>query len=515
MTVAQSRPQTPQPQAIAVLGTGSDVGKSLIATALCRLWRRMGRRVAPFKAQNMSNNSFVTLEGGEIGRAQAVQAWACGREPSVHMNPILLKPESDRRSQVVIQGHAVTAVDAADYYRDQAPLWKAITDSYARICAEADAVVIEGAGSAAEVNLMARDLVNWRMADHADAKVVLVADIDRGGVFAQVLGTLDLLPPDARARVAGIVINKFRGDASLFTEGVRFIEARGRVPVLGVVPYLRLHGLDQEDSLDRGGMEPRAFAPTSVNIAVVLLPRMSNFTDFNRLAEAPDVALRYVERPAEAAGADAILIPGTKNTLADLRSLRERGWQTTLATHVERGGELVGLCGGYQILGRSIADPDRLEEGGAADGLGLLDVVTTLRAPKVSRQISGTVVGLDMDGDCVIRGYEIHMGRPIRETMAPCFAVHDPSVSPGEASKTTETEGTVAPGGRVWGSSIHGLFDTEPFRTSWLNRLRLRKGLPPTSPPSDDDVQAQREAALDRWADHVAAYLTLEPLLGR
>jgi adenosylcobyric acid synthase len=345
------------------LGTASDVGKTAVAAGLCRLLTRQGIRVAPFKAQNMALNSFVTPEGGEIGRAQALQARACGLEPHVDMNPILLKPESDRRAQVIIRGQALHSLEAQAYFDRRDDLWTVVHESYDRLAETCEAIVIEGAGSAAEVNLREHDLVNWRMAHWADANVLLVADIDRGGVFAQVLGTLDLLAPDERRRVIGLVVNKFRGDPHLFADGLRYLEARTGLPVW-LVPFLRDAHLDQEDCLDLASDSQLAFSDSALNVAVVLVPRLSNFTDFNALAREEDVNLRYVATPAELDRADVVILPGTKNTLADLHDLFERGFGPALKAHVDRGGELLGICGGYQMMGRHIHDPDGLEAGG-------------------------------------------------------------------------------------------------------------------------------------------------------
>src|SRR5579885_2339158 len=305
-------------QAIAIFGTGSNVGKSVIAAGLCRLLARWSVKVAPFKAQNMSLNSFVTPEGGEIGRAQALQARACSVPPHVDMNPILLKPESDQRSQVIVHGRIWGASEADAYLAQTMNLFRFVETSYRRLAERFDALVIEGAGSAAEVNLRNRDIANWRVAELADAAVVLVADIDCGGVFAQVIGTLDLLQPDERRRVIGIIVNKFRGDQRLFSDGVAFLKQRTGVPVLGVVPFLRDLRLDEEDSL-QGAQRPTVpFSPDRINIAVVLLPRMSNFTDFLPLSEEADVALNYAASPPDLRGADVIIIPGSKNTIEDL-----------------------------------------------------------------------------------------------------------------------------------------------------------------------------------------------------
>ena len=325
-------------KALAILGTGSDVGKTLIVAGICRLLSRRGVWVAPFKAQNMALNSFVTIDGGEIGRAQALQAQACGIEPTVDMNPILLKPESDSRSQVVVKGKVYEALDALAYFERKETLFNIVRDCYARLASEYECVVIEGAGSAAEINLRDRDIVNWPVVELADASVVLVADIDRGGVFAQIIGTLDLLAPHERLRVRGVIVNKFRGDRRLFEDGVRLLEERTGLPILGVVPYLRDLRLDQEDSLDLSHSRSVQFKSEVTNIAVVLLPRMSNFTDFNALAAEKDVALRFASSPEDLQGADVVILPGSKNTLEDLDYLATSAFPDALRSHVAQRG---------------------------------------------------------------------------------------------------------------------------------------------------------------------------------
>ena len=502
-------------KAIAVLGTASDVGKTAVAAGLCRLLARQGISVAPFKAQNMALNSFVTPEGGEIGRAQALQAQACGLEPHVDMNPILLKPESDRRSQVIIRGQALHSLEAQAYFDRRDELWTIVHESYDRLATTCEAIVIEGAGSAAEVNLREHDVVNWRMAHWADANVLLVADIDRGGVFAQVLGTLDLLAPDERRRVIGLVINKFRGDPHLFADGVQYLESRTRLPVW-LVPFLRDAHLDQEDRLDLASASQRAFSDSSVNVAVVLLPRLSNFTDFNALAREEDVSLRYVSTPEELDRADVVILPGTKNTLADLHDLFERWFGPALKAHVDRGGELLGICGGYQMMGRHIHDPDGLEAGGSSPGFGFLDIQTELKSPKICRRIRGRVSVLEGLRDCMIEGYEIHMGRIIGDTMPPCFTLHLPATDGKSGSPDPgpdEEEGTWADGGRVWGTSIHGLFDHASFRRGWIDRARIRKGYPALGLPASPSPSASLDCALDRWADHLERHVNLTPII--
>ncbi|RPH76732.1 MAG: cobyric acid synthase [Nitrospiraceae bacterium] len=496
-------------KALAILGTGSDVGKSLVVAGICRLMSRRDKRVAPFKAQNMALNSFVTLDGGEIGRAQALQAQACGIEPTVDMNPILLKPESDSRSQVVVKGKVYEALDALAYFERKEILFNIVQDCYGRLASEYECVVIEGAGSAAEINLRDRDIVNWPVVELADASVVLVADIDRGGVFAQIIGTLDLLAPHERRRVRGVIVNKFRGDRHLFEDGVHLLQGRTGIPVLGVVPFLRDLRLDQEDSLDLTRSRSIQFKPDLINVAVVLLPRMSNFTDFNVLAAEKDVALRFAASPEDLRGADVVILPGSKNTLEDLDYLVTSGFPAAVESHVQNGGELVGICGGYQMLGQGIADPKKLERGGTSMGLGFLDIRTELDAPKICRQVRGTSLLHDMEQHTPIRGYEIHMGRTSRGAVSPCFNIEASEIWGGFARGD---EGAASKSGRVWGTSIHGLFDQAEFRRGWLNRARGRMGLPPISFLESELVATQLRAELDRWADHLAQHVNMDAI---
>jgi adenosylcobyric acid synthase len=494
-------------KALAILGTGSDVGKSLIVAGICRLLLRKGLRVAPFKAQNMALNSFVALDGGEIGRAQALQAQACGIEPTVDMNPILLKPESDSRSQVVVKGKVYETLDALSYFERKELLSNIVKDCYTRLAGEYECVVIEGAGSAAEINLRDRDIVNWPVAEMADASVILVADIDRGGVFAQIIGTLDLIAPHERRRVCGVIVNKFRGDRRLFDDGVRLLESRTGLPVLGVVPFLRDLRLDQEDSLDLTRSRSVQFKPDLTNIAVVLLPRMSNFTDFNVLAAEKDVALRFAASPEDLAGADVVILPGSKNSLEDLDYLVASGFPAAVESHVAKGGELIGICGGYQMLGKEIADPKGLERGGTSIGLGFLDVMTELDAPKICRQVQARSLLRGVQQQAPVRGYEIHMGRTSRGAVQPCFHIAASEVLEGNGMSE---EGAASENGLVWGTSIHGLFDQAGFRRAWLNRARNRKGLSPISPRESDIVSTQLGAELDRWANHLEQCVSMD-----
>jgi len=494
-------------RAVAVLGTGSDVGKSLVAAGLCRILHRAGVRVAPFKSQNMSLNSFVTAEGGEMGRAQVLQAQACGLLPHVDMNPILLKPEADQRSQVIVQGKIWGTQDANGYFGCRPELFGFVQDSYERLAKDYQVIVIEGAGSAAEVNLRDRDLVNWPVVELANAVVVLVADIDRGGVFAQVIGTLDLIDPKERQRVLGIVVNKFRGDLNLFTDGVAFLEERTGLPVLGVLPFLRDLQLDQEDSVgvDRSSQAP--FGDRTVNVAVVLLPHMSNFTDFNALAAEEDVVLRYAATPAELSRADVVILPGSKTTIADLAYLKSAGFSERLAEYVDQGGELVGICGGFQMLGYEISDPLGVEMGGLVKGLGLLEVNTVLLRDKKTVQVVATPAHLGSAVGLRVRGYEIHMGETRRLKGKACFKILQTFGQ--ERLEEDREDGAWREDKLVWGTYIHGVFDQPAFRRAWLNRVRVRKGLPQIDPTVSEAVTARLCSALDRWADHVEKHVDL------
>jgi adenosylcobyric acid synthase len=473
-------------QAVAILGTASDVGKSLVSAGICRLLYRAGVKVAPFKAQNMSLNSFVTLDGGEMGRAQVLQAEACGVEPHVDMNPILLKPEADHQSQVIVQGKVWKSQEAGQYFSHKEHLWEVVQSSYQRLAEAYSVIVIEGAGSAAEINLRDRDIVNWPVVEFADATVVLVADIDRGGVFAQIFGTLDLLSEQERKRVQGIVINKFRGDLQLFEDGVRMIEDRTGVPVLGVLPFLRPLELDQEDSVDIERYQMTPFATHTVNIAVILLPHMSNFTDFNHLVAESDVAFRYAASPDNLRGADVVILPGSKTTIADLDYLKQAGWEVGLKQYVSEGQELIGICGGFQMLGQKISDPHHVETGGEQEGFGLLSVSTELSLTKYTSQIHARPLHLPQSSECMIQGYEIHMGVTEGKGVEPCFEIH------ADGNKTFD--GAKSASSLVWGT------------------YRARKGLTPLEIEESNSVSARLGEALDRWADHVEHHVNWRSL---
>lgn len=493
-------------RAIAVLGTASDVGKSLMTAGLCRLLRRRGVAVAPFKAQNMSLNSFVTADGGEMGRAQVLQAEACELLPEVDMNPILLKPVSNHRSQVILQGKVWGQEEASSYLNRTGEFVRYVRESYERLANRFEVVVIEGAGSAAEMNLRERDLANWSMVEWADAGVLLVADIDRGGIFAQVIGTIDLLTPKERARLLGVVINKFRGDLALFEDGVTFLEEHTGVPILGIVPFERTLRLDQEDSVEIERRRHTAFREDRINVAVILLPHLSNFTDFNPVAEEPDVILRYSATPADLLGADSVMIPGSKNTLGDLDYLRSTGFPEILARHVAGGGELIGICGGYQMLGLEVADPQGVEGGGQMSGLGFLEVTTELLSEKKTEQVEAIPLRWKEWKGAKVKGYAIHMGETRRLSHSPCFRILRNS---GEE----QDDGAWRKDGLVWGTYLHGLFDTPGFRRAWINQVRRRKRLPPLDLAVSEEVTLRLRSEIDRWADLLERHLELAPVL--
>jgi adenosylcobyric acid synthase len=485
-----------------VMGTASDVGKSVVATGLCRLFERSGIRVAPFKSQNMSNNAAVCRGGGEIGRAQAVQAEACGLEPTVDMNPILLKPDSDNSCQVVINGRARFRMTTRDHHPYRQAAWPEIVSSYNRLAAQFQLIVIEGAGGAAEVNLRDRDIVNWPVAELADAPVLIVADIDKGGALAALVGTIDLLSPAERSRVKGLIINKFRGDAGLLTDGLRIIEARTGIQVVGVLPYVGDLEIPQEDSASlKTGAGFHNQQP--IRFGVIRFPRISNYTDFDALSREPDVDLRYFENSEHAGEVDVICLPGSKNTIADLNWLRNSGWDRCISAYYRAGGAILGICGGYQMLGRVIADPEHVESPTSqALGLGILEIETVF----ASQKITALVKGVDASTGIEISGYEIHCGRTIRlEPNAP-FRIRE-----RDGQRVDEPEGALSADGRVLGTSIHGLLDAPAFRRHYLNQIRARKGLGPLG-ISSEDAKTLRLRAYDRLADLIANNLDIDSL---
>lgn len=478
-----------------IQGTTSDAGKSALATALCRWLRRRGVRVAPFKPQNMALNSAVTADGGEIGRAQAVQAQACGLEPVSDMNPVLLKPSSDTGAQVIIQGKVAADLDARAYQRYKPIARHAVLESFRRLSEHYDAIVVEGAGSPAEINLRNNDIANMGFAEAVNCPVVLVADIDRGGVFAHLVGTLALLSDSERARVQGFVINRFRGDLALLQPGIEWLERETDKPVFGVLPYLHGLYLEAEDALP-WNLQP-ATDSTSLHVIVPVLPRISNHTDFDALRLHPQVALRFVGPDEAVPAADLIILPGSKNVRADLAWLHTHGWDKAIARHLRYGGKLIGLCGGFQMLGTAIHDPHGLEgAAGSSAGLGLLAFETTLEREKQLRRVNGT---LTLPASAPVQGYEIHMG-----------ISHGPALERPALCLDGRTDGAISEDGQILGTYLHGLFDTPAA----CDALLAWAGL--AAPRSPDHI-AQREAGIERLADAVEQHLDtrmLEQLFG-
>ena len=471
---------------IMIQGTMSNAGKSLLCAGLCRIFKQDGFKVAPFKSQNMALNSFITKDGFEMGRAQVVQAEAAGKEPDVRMNPILLKPTTDVGSQVIVNGRPIGNMRAMEYYRRKREFVPAVMEAYSSLAAENDIIVIEGAGSPAEINLKQEDIVNMGLAKLVDAPVLLVGDIDRGGVFAQLYGTVALLDPDERARVKGTVVNKFRGDKKILEPGLEILERLCGVPVAGVVPYLYVD-IDDEDSLsERFGKGAKKL----IDIAVIKLPRISNFTDLAPFERFENVSVRYIERPSELDEPDMIVIPGTKSTISDLVWLRECGLEAKIKQAASRNTPVFGVCGGYQMLGTRIADPENVESSGISEigGMGLLPIETVFEGEKIQRQTEGVFCGIEgvFAGLNGVRyeGYEIHMGRS------------------GKASPVVSR-------GCVYGSYIHGIFDAEGAAKAVLKALCDKKGVGYERLGSFDPVN-YKEEQYEKLASAVREGLDME-----
>ena len=475
-----------------IQGTGSDVGKSLLVAGLCRVFARRGMDVRPFKPQNMSNNAAVTIEGGEIGRAQALQARAAGLLPSIHMNPVLLKPETDTGAQVVVQGNVAGHVEARAYQGKKPDLLPAVLESFAALSEGADLLLVEGAGSPAEVNLRAGDIANMGFAEAADLPVVLVGDIERGGVIAAIVGTREVISKSEGARIQGFIINKFRGDPTLFEDGVTLLEARTGWPCFGVVPFLSEARLfPAEDSLPLAAY--RESEGRGIRILVPVLSRLANFDDLDPLLAEPDVSIEIVppgKRLPE--GADLVILAGTKATLGDLRFLREQGWEEDLHSHYAHGGWILGICGGYQMLGQSVRDPHAMEgEAGEAPGLGFLECETVLDREKRLHSMEG----VELASGASVQGYEMHLGRSSGAALErPVFRLAD------------APEGAQSADGRILGTYLHGLFAGDDFRHVFLNRIRPRER-------SRVHFEQRIEQMLGRLADHLEASLDIEALL--
>ena len=482
-------------KSLMIQGTASDAGKSLIAAGLCRILKQDGYTVVPFKSQNMALNSFITKKGFEMGRAQVVQAEAAGIDPDVRMNPVLLKPTSDRKSQVVFMGKVLKDMDAVDYHEFKQELLPKIKEVYQELDQEYDAIILEGAGSPAEINLNERDIVNMGMARLIDAPVILVADIDKGGVFASIYGTIELMPEEDRKRIKGILINKFRGDVALLQSGIDMIEELTNVPVLGVVPYADID-IDSEDSVALGSKGRSFNQEKDLDVAIITLKRISNFTDFHSLEIQPDVSVRYV-MPGDAIGnPDLLILPGSKNTIEDMQVLQDSGIVDEIRQCADQGIRIFGICGGFQLLGKKISDPNHVEsELDEIEGLGLLDVETQMQGTKRTTQVQAEHEGQ------LLEGYEIHMGETeISDQVSPFSRI---VLQNGQ--ETSRYDGAVSPDKQIQGTYLHGVFDNSQWTRDYLNQIRLEKGLEPITDQAIDlkefkDLQYDKLAAVIRDA---------------
>jgi len=502
-------------RAIMFQGTASDVGKSVLVAGICRILAQNGYRCVPFKAQNMALNSGITRSGDEMGRAQIFQAEAAGVEPDVRMNPVLLKPTGDRHSQVIVMGKVLTNMDAVSYHEFKPQLQQKIFRAFTELAEQNDIVVLEGAGSPAEINLRDRDIVNMGMAELINAPVILIADIDRGGVFASIYGTLMLLSEQERNRVRGVIINKFRGDVELLKPGIKQIEELTQVPVIGVVPYLDVD-LEEEDGV---ALQPEKLRQQlgiecdddKLDIAVIKVPRISNFTDFNALAAQPDVNLRYVSKVSQLGNPDLIILPGSKNTLADLCHLNEQGLSAAIIQKSKQGCAVLGVCGGYQMLGKTLIDG--VESGiDQMDGLGLLDAVTTFAQSKHTTQVKGKILShkdglLTQAKGIELNGYEIHMGETELGDQVEPFV----EIQSRNHQNVSILDGAVTPDGLVAGTYIHGLFDNGRFARHFLNQLRARKNLEPLAEDAFD-YESYKSAQFDLLAKGLREVIDIEQL---
>ncbi len=479
---------------VMIQGPTSDAGKSTLVAGLGRVLSRKGISVAPFKPQNMALNSMVSDDGGEIGRAQAVQAQACRVPTTVHMNPILIKPSSDTGAQVIVQGHSVGNFEASDYHDHKPRAMAAVLESYEILKAQYPFVLVEGAGSPAEVNLREGDIANMGFAELIDCPVVLVTDIDRGGSFAHLIGTLACLSESEQARILGFVINRFRGDVSLLMPGVDWLEEKTGKPVLGIIPYIQGFHLEAEDTITTA----QIIDNVELKVCVLVLPRISNHTDFDTLRLHPSVDLTYVGPGAEIPACDLIIIPGSKAVRQDMQHLRESGWHTTIARHLRYGGKVLGVCGGYQMLGKTIADPDGVEDDpGSCNALALFDMHTVLKSTKTLNTVQGT---LDFDG-AAITGYEIHMGETIHNSEHRAFA------SLTDEHGTQYQDGARSADDQICGTYVHGLLDCPEAQRSILQWAGL------TSDTQAPDYNALKEAEIDRLADTLESHFDVDQLL--
>ncbi|MDI1363134.1 cobyric acid synthase [Methylotenera sp.] len=475
-----------------IQGTTSDAGKSTLVAGLCRVLYRKGVKVAPFKPQNMALNSAVTVDGGEIGRAQAVQAQACGLMPHTDMNPVLLKPNSDTGCQVIIQGKVVCNLEATGYHAYKPTAMRAVLDSYARLSKQYEAIVVEGAGSPAEINLREGDIANMGFAEAVDCPVILIADIDRGGVFAHIVGTLALLSASERARIVGFVINRFRGDIALLQSGLDWLETETGKPVIGVLPYLHDLHIEAEDAVPNTASSQGKSVENKLRIIVPILPHISNHTDFDALRLHPQVDFQFVKINQPIPAADLIILPGSKNVRGDLEHLRSNGWEQALTKHLRYGGKVLGICGGFQMLGSHMHDPNAIEgTAGSSAGLGWLKMETTLTPEKRLAQISGKLSFADAN----VTGYEIHMGVSIGVALN-----HPALILDGQP------EGAISYDNQIAGTYLHGLFDHAESCAAWLAWAGLKQV------DSQFDYEQVREAGLERLADCLEQYLDWDKL---
>lgn len=492
-------------KAIMIQGTMSNAGKSLLAAGLCRIFRQDGYRVAPFKSQNMALNSFITEEGLEMGRAQVMQAEAAGIKPSVLMNPILLKPTNDVGSQVIVNGEVLGTMSAREYFKYKKQLIPKVMEAYHKLAEDYDIIVIEGAGSPAEINLKREDIVNMGMAKQAKAPVLLVGDIDRGGVFAQLVGTVWLLEEDEQQMIKGMIINKFRGDKTILDPGVAALEEKTKIPVVGVAPYMELE-VDDEDSLTErfSGQQEVGL----IDIAVIRLPRISNFTDFNALEIIPGVSVRYVKSVQELKNPDMIILPGTKNTMEDLLWMRQNGLEAAVLKKAAEQKVIFGICGGYQMLGETLSDPQHVEAGGEMKGMGLLPVDTTFTASKTRTRVQGTFAGTDgilknLEGT-PLEGYEIHMGESTLKENARSFTEITDMVA-----GNSKSDGAYC--GNVYGTYIHGVFDCEEVAKKIVGALGEQKGID-VSEMTGMDLAAFKETQYDKLAQGLREHLDMKKI---
>ncbi len=496
-------------KSIMIQGTASSVGKSIITAGLCRIFRQDGYEVAPFKSQNMALNSFITNEGKEMGRAQVVQAEAAGKEPSVEMNPILLKPTTDSKSQVIINGEVYGNMSAAEYHNFKPELSEMVKNTYNSLAKKNDIVVIEGAGSPAEINLRDKDIVNMGMAEIADAPVILVGDIDRGGVFASLAGTMLLLTEEEKARVKGVVINKFRGDIEILKPGIKMLEEIIKVPVLGVVPYTKLN-IDDEDSLAEKFTNVKVSSAGELDVVVVKVPHISNFTDFNALENIQGVRVRYVENGMDLGEPDLVILPGSKNTIEDMLHIRRNGIEDEIKQLHSNGVFIFGICGGYQMLGVEIEDPDKTESNLLRiEGIGLLNTKTVFQKSKMTTQVEAVITGNEgiLEGlkGLKVKGYEIHMG--MTECLNGCEAFLTVNGMQGRELAV----GVMNRNGSAFGTYIHGIFDNRDFVTKFINNLRKRKGLKALDEQSFD-FNTFKERQYDALADLLRSSLDMDKI---